>query len=140
MIIADTGFFIALANRKDADHEAARRALDKLREPLITSWPVMTEACHLLLGRLGVAAELAFIESANRGAFRIFELTPAALPRVHELMEQYQELPMDLADASLVLLAEHLGSGRILSTDRRDFGAYRWKNRKPFRNLLDQFA
>jgi uncharacterized protein len=51
-------------------------------------------------------------------------------------MLRYAKLPMDLADASLVIAAEQLGSGRILSTDRRDFGAYRWKNRKPFRNLL----
>jgi uncharacterized protein len=43
---------------------------------------------------------------------------------------------MDLADASLVILAEHLGDGRILSTDERDFKTYRWKNRKPFKNLL----
>jgi uncharacterized protein len=43
---------------------------------------------------------------------------------------------MDLADASLVILAEHLASGRILSTDQRGFQACRWKNRKPFRNLL----
>lgn len=46
------------------------------------------------------------------------------------------DLPMDLADASLVIAAEDLGSGRILFTDRRDFGAYRWKSRKPFKNLL----
>ena len=43
---------------------------------------------------------------------------------------------MDLADASLVLLAEHLGHGRILSTDERDFGVHRWKRTKPFDNLL----
>jgi predicted nucleic acid-binding protein len=43
---------------------------------------------------------------------------------------------MDLADASLVILAEELGKGDILSTDQRDFGVYRWKNRKPFKNLL----
>jgi hypothetical protein len=43
---------------------------------------------------------------------------------------------MDLADASLVLLADHLGHGRILTTDQRDFGAYRWKQRQPFTNLL----
>ena len=53
-----------------------------------------------------------------------------------ELMEKYRQLPMDLADASLVVLAEEIGSGRILSIDQRDFGAYRWKNHKPFRNLL----
>jgi predicted nucleic acid-binding protein len=44
---------------------------------------------------------------------------------------------MDLADASLVLLAEHLGHGRILSTDERDFRSYRWKQRRPFHNLLE---
>ena len=41
-----------------------------------------------------------------------------------------------LADASLVLLAEEHGEGRIVSTDERDFHAYRWKNQHPFRNLL----
>jgi uncharacterized protein len=51
-------------------------------------------------------------------------------------MEKYEALPMDLADATLVLLAEWLGHGRILSVDRRDFGAFRWKNRQPFENLL----
>jgi len=53
-----------------------------------------------------------------------------------ELMEKYADLPMDLADASLVVLAEALGSGRILSTDTRDCRSYRWKSRRPFRNLL----
>ena len=43
---------------------------------------------------------------------------------------------MDLADASLVVLAEEMDDGRILSTDNRDFRTYRWKQRKPFRNLL----
>ncbi len=51
-------------------------------------------------------------------------------------MRDYADLPMDLADASLVLLAEALNHGRILSTDRRDFHCYRWKNTRPFVNLL----
>ena len=51
-------------------------------------------------------------------------------------MEKYQNLPMDLADASLVLLAEEIGSGRIFSTDERDFQTYKWKNHHPFENLL----
>jgi uncharacterized protein len=51
-------------------------------------------------------------------------------------MEKYADLPMDLADASLVILAEFLGHGRILSTDIRDFNTYRWKQHKPFYNLL----
>ncbi len=52
------------------------------------------------------------------------------------LMRKYAKLPMDLADGTLVMLAEHLGHGHILSTDERDFSTYRWKNRQPFHNLL----
>lgn len=96
----------------------------------------MTETCHLLAHRLAPKAAETFIASGARGAFQVFALGPEHLPGIGSLMKRYQDLPMDLADASLVLLAEHLGSGRILSTDRREFGAYRWKNRRPFDNLL----
>ncbi len=52
------------------------------------------------------------------------------------MMGKYSQLPMDLADASLVIAAEELGQGDIVTTDRRDFNSYRWKSRKPFNNLL----
>lgn len=48
-----------------------------------------------------------------------------------------QEEANALADASLVVLAEEIGHGRILTTDTRDFQTYRWKERRPFQNLLD---
>jgi predicted nucleic acid-binding protein len=136
VIIADTGFFVALANRKDRHHAAAVRAAASLRRPPITTWPVLTETCHLLADRLTPKAAETFIASGARGEYQIFSPAPESLQRVAALMKQYQDLPMDLADASLVLLAEHLGTGKIFSTDRRDFGAYRWKNRHPFENLL----
>ena len=69
-------------------------------------------------------------------ACRIFDLSVSDLPRLEALMQKYRDLPMDLANASLVVLAEELGSGRILSTGPRDFGAYRFKSRRPFENLL----
>lgn len=53
-----------------------------------------------------------------------------------KLMQKYADLPMDLADALLFILAVELGHGLILSTDTRDFRTYRWKNHKPFQNLL----
>ena len=137
MIIADTGFFVALANRTDDDHDVAVAALDDLTEGLVTTWPVITETTHLLATRLGTQALLTFVASARAGAFSLFELTVAHWPRLEELMRQYAKLPMDLADASLVLLAEDRNDGRILSTDRRNFRTYRWKTRKPFKNLLD---
>lgn len=86
--------------------------------------------------RLGVDAELRFLDAAARGAVELFELKASHFPRIAELVRKYRDLPMDLADASLVIAAEDLGTGHILSTDERDFRTYRWKNRKPFRNLL----
>ena len=68
--------------------------------------------------------------------FTVLDLDSSQAERLEALMQTYADLPMDLADASLVLLAETLGHGRILSTDRRDFHAYRWKNTQPFDNLL----
>ena len=136
MVLADTGFWVAVANRKDKHHELAKERLRALGEPLITTWPVMTETCHLLLTRLGSRSQRTFVESFSAGAFDVFELERRHAPRVSDLMDKYADLPMDLADASLVLLAEELGHGRILSTDTRDFGAYRWKQHEPFENLL----
>jgi predicted nucleic acid-binding protein len=75
-------------------------------------------------------------EKAKLGWFLLFELESNHLPRIQVLMDQYSDLAMDLADASLVVLAEELGQGDILSTDQRDFHAYRWKNHYPFDNLL----
>jgi uncharacterized protein len=136
MIIADTGFFLALANRRDAHHTAAAKAYAALAEPLVTTWPILTETSHLLLNRLGQQPQHAFLDSWKRGAFRLLPIPETAAPRICQLIHKYRDLPMDLADASLVLLAEHLGHGRILSTDQRDFKTYRWKNHHPFTNLL----
>jgi predicted nucleic acid-binding protein len=136
MVIADTGFWLALANRRDGHHALAKARLEALDEPLITTWPVITETCYLLLTRLGSPSQRTFVKSLGAGATAFFDLRPEHAPRIAELMESYADLPMDLADASLVLLAGELGHGRILSTDRRDFGAYRWKRHEPFENLL----
>lgn len=138
MILADTGFFIALVVSSDRHHtsavEAARRYAS---EGLLTTWPVLTETIHLVQRQAGLTIALNLLASIEAGAARIFDLSMPHLPRVLELMEKYRNLPMDLADASLVVCAEASGDGRILSTDKRDFGAYRWKQRKPFKNLLN---
>ena len=76
------------------------------------------------------------MKSFEGSAFEVFNLEEEHKGRLLKLMKKYRELPMDLADASLVILAEHLGHGRIFSTDMRDFKTYKWKQRKPFDNLL----
>lgn len=136
MIIADTGFWVALLDRRDTFHGLAYRRLKELDEPLLVTLPVVTETCHLLQKRVGNEKTLAFLRGHQRGVFQVFDLGEADFPRILDLMRQYANLPMDFADASLVILAEALSHGRILSTDQRDFQTYRWKNRHPFENLL----
>ena len=139
MVLADTGYWLALANSRDRWHGAAVAATRRLDEALVVTWPVITETCHLLLSRLGVQAELRFIEQMSRNV-EIHEIGQGRLDVVHALMEKYGNLPMDLADASLVVAATELGEGRILSTDQRDFDTYRWKDTEPFHNLLRMTA
>jgi predicted nucleic acid-binding protein len=136
MIIADTGFFVALGNSSDKFHPQAKEILTVLKEPLITTLPVIVETSHLLLKRSGNDAQVRFLDKVVRGAFRIWTIEIIHLERMLALMVKYSDLPMDLADASLVVLAEELGDGRILTTDLRDFRVYRWHNDRPFENLL----
>jgi predicted nucleic acid-binding protein len=137
MIIADTGFFYALLDRDDAWHERCARAAQSLDEPLVTTWPVLTEAVYLLERTLGIEPAAALLADVASGDIVVWDLTPAAVAKLPALLRRYADLPMDLADASLVCLAEELGHGRILTTDERDFRAYRWKTRRPFEALLD---
>jgi uncharacterized protein len=136
MIIADTGFFTALGNRRDDYHGLALRAMQSLKEPLITTYPVVTEVCQLLRSRVHNSAQVAFMNSIAAGAFSIFELRMQHAARMAMLIEKYEDLPMDMADASLVVLAEALGHGRILTVDQRDFSIYRWDQRNLFENQL----
>lgn len=138
MIIVDTGFWLALIDHQDRYHQKAVNAMDFYqKETLITTCSVVTETSYLLFRRIHIEASISFLKSYEKGLFQVFQLKPSHTERIIELMIKYSTLPMDLADASLVILAEHLGHGRILSTDQRDFGIYRWKNTYPFQNLLD---
>jgi predicted nucleic acid-binding protein len=135
-LIIDTGFFVALFSRKDKHHKKALACQSQVKNRTwITTWPVLTETGHLLGGEYSKQF-LALLSLIENGNILVFDFALHHLPNVRKLMVKYNQLPMDLADASLVILAEELGSGDILSTDQRDFGTYRFKNHSPFRNLL----
>lgn len=139
MIIVDTGFWLALANKNDFLHQSAKKQFQSLaNEKFITTWCVVTETCYLLQKRLGIDAPKIFIHKISIGKLQVFDLKPNHCPRIEQLMQKYRDLPMDLADASLVILAEELGHGQILSVDYRDFNSYRWKNTQPFQNLFQE--
>ena len=136
MIAVDSGFLFALADTSDAWHLRSMLHRASIGDGWITTWPVLAETCHLLGSRLGARFVTPLLDDVAARAFQVWSLPAEHLAQLPRLMRRYQDLPMDLADASMVLLAEHLGHGRILSTDERDFRTYRWKQRKPFHNLL----
>jgi predicted nucleic acid-binding protein len=123
MILVDTGPLVALFDPKHHAHRRCRRVLEQAREPLRTTVPVLTEAFHML-GPSSTGSDRLrdFILAGGLGA--VF-LDYAALVRAFELMEQYADHPMDLADASLIVAAERLNSRRIFTIDRSDFHTYR---------------
>jgi hypothetical protein len=136
MIIADTGFIYALLDKRDAWHERAVAAFGTADEGLITTWPVLTEATHLIMRTMGTAPAVALMQDVAEGGLAVWNIDVDSQQKAPALMKRYGDLPMDLADASLVLLAESIGHGRIFTTDERDFRTYRWKSRAPFQNLL----
>ena len=135
-IIADTGYWVALGNTKDRYHQKAIATFQDLEEIPVVTWPVITEVSYMLYRDVGHRQQQAFLGAVKNGSCQIFSFEIEHFSRLETLMKKYRDLPMDLADASLVILAEELGHGRILSTDQRDFDTYRWKNHKPFENLL----
>lgn len=105
MIIVDTGVWVALANKNDPHHEAAKKSFSQYNEPLITTWCVVTETCYFLQYRLVGAAAITFMTAMSEGLFQIFEIKYHHLPRIKYLMQKYRDLQRYLADASLVVLA-----------------------------------
>ena len=136
-LIIDSGFFLALANANDDSHEVAVKCFQEFQSrQFITTWSVITETCYLLQKRVSRNSPQTLIRKISAGVVTVFALELKHCVRIEQLMNKYQDLPMDLADASLVILAEELGHGEILSVDYRDFNTYRWKNTEPFQNLL----
>ncbi|EPF16806.1 type II toxin-antitoxin system VapC family toxin [Microcystis aeruginosa] len=121
MIIVDTGFWVALFNNKDQYHLIAQQTLTQYStQPLITTWCVLAESCQQLLQRsqnlyTGVEKliQLMIVFERQPQKFLLFHLENTHLERIQDLMNQYQSLPMDLDDTSLVILAEELRNGRF---------------------------
>lgn len=123
MILVDTGPFVALFDPKDGQHAACKKALHALREPLVTTVPVLTEVFHMLAPQSLGAVRLR--EFLLHGGASVWFLDQPAISRCFELMNQYVDHPMDLADASLVAAAEALATKKVFTIDRGDFLTYR---------------
>ena len=133
MILLDAGPMVALLRRADQHHARCAAALRRIRGPLGTVWPAVTEAMFLLSDRHDAQAALA--EKLEAETIALLPLDRRDVPRMRELMSKYGDLPMDLTDAAIVRVAEREGIDRVFTTDRRDFGVYRISGRRRFRIL-----
>lgn len=123
MILVDAGPLVAIFHADDQNHDRCVRALRSLSGPLTTVWPVLTEAMYLL--SFSWEAQAALWEMIETEVLVILALDRGDTARMKELMRKYRDLPMDLADAALVRVAERERVRRVFSLDRRDFTVYR---------------
>lgn len=134
-LILDTGPIVALLDRKDPYHEWVAPRFAKVSGPLVTTGAVVTEATFFMQNvREGIARLCEFL--AHRQIRILDGFQPAALRAAAIFMQRYADTPMDFADATLVVLAGHLGTRRVLTLDERGFRTYRYARNRSFRLIL----
>jgi predicted nucleic acid-binding protein len=117
-MLTDAGPLIALLDEDDRHHAVSIAAMRRLPSgPLWTSWPCFTEAIYLLDSAGGYYFQERLWRMRREGRLILLDLTAAEADRMEALMEQYQNVPMDLADASLVALAESRSIRRLFTLD-----------------------
>ncbi len=131
MTLTDAGPLIAIIDADEPDHDACMAALDTIELPLLTTWPAFTEAMYLVARAGGIVGQRGLWHLLRTNRLVVADLSPATVDRSARLMDQYADTSMDLADATLVALAEERGLRRILALDS-DFHVYRLRGRQRF--------
>lgn len=134
MTLTDAGPLIAIIDADEPDHVACVRALGQVTLPLVTTWPAFTEAMYLLSRAGGSRGQTALWQLVRTGRLVLADLSQAMVARSARLMERYADQPMDLADATLVALAEERGDRRIFTLDGH-FHVYRLRGRQRFETI-----
>ena len=130
-LVLDTGALVSLLDRSQKLHTVCLGFFETWTAPVVSTEAVLTEATHLLARVHG--GRRACLDFFLSGAAVLVPSTPASLRRARQLLDQYADLPMDFADATLVVLAEELGTNLVFTTDRRDFAVYRIGKRRRFK-------
>lgn len=134
MIVVDTGPLVAAVLSTDEDHRVCVDMFTSAHlngEQLVVPTFVIPEVCYLIQREAGAKVEADFVRSLAAGDFTVAECD-LALERIAELMDQYADLPLGLADASVVAIAEELGAREIATLDRRDFSVVRPRHASSF--------
>jgi uncharacterized protein len=132
-ILVDTGPLVAILSRDDEHHDACVSALREMPAPLLSCWPVITEAAWLL--RRSPRAVQQLLGSVERGFLELLPLAGTEAKAIAALLKKYESIRPQLADAALVYLAGRERIETIFTLDRRDFSVYRTARRRSFRIL-----
>ena len=130
-IIADSGPLISLFDPSEPRHEEVKSFVGSFSGLLLTTWPVVTEVTHLL--GYSVERQIAFLRWIERGALEVLEQPADIMNKLIALLDKYRDRPMDLADASLVMLSMQTGIRDIITFDS-DFDFYRLPDRSKLKN------
>jgi len=134
--LLDTGPLVAYLDAADPAHPSVVSRLGQWTGRLLTTCPVITEAMHFVSAEREGPALLA--KFARESGLLVYDWTqPDQLREAAGVMERYADMPMDFADATLVLLADHVNVFEIATLDRRGFSTYRPRRGKTFRLVLD---
>ncbi len=138
--LADSGYFVGLFRPKDRHHARCKAFFTHYIGQTITTWAVFTEVCALLAASQQKAFFAWATKAQTLGYLRIESPPADAIAAVWNLMDKYDDLPMDFCDASLVYLAINLKIKRIATVDVRDFSVYRLPGNQRFVHVLDEPA
>lgn len=120
-LVVDASALYAQADAAEPGHTAVARILQAERGALVTTELAVAEADDLILRRLGVDVELAFVQDLAVGTFLVECLSREEIRKARALIERYRDLRLGLADASLAVLADRYATRRILTFDERAF-------------------
>ena len=121
--LIDTGPLVALFSKRDSNHDLCMAASKEMEAPYLTSWPVLTETAWLLRNYPISIKEV--FQSIEEGFLRILDLDHQFVRWNLVFLERYENVGVQLADASLVYLAERERIINVFTLDRRDFTIYR---------------
>ena len=122
-LVVDAGGLYAQADADEPRHSSVANLLRAERDEIVTTELCVAEADYLILDRLGVDVELAFLEDLASGTFQVECLSNDEIGQAISLVERYRDLRIGLADASLAVLAARYATNRILTFDERAFRA-----------------
>jgi predicted nucleic acid-binding protein len=129
-VVADTGPVYALIDASDAWHDRVGAWWASSRRRVVLPVTILAEVAYLLQTRIGIAAEEAFARAIADEELIVEQLEDEDYARIADLVHAYRDLPLGFVDASIVAVAERLGTREILTTDRRHFGVVRPRHTK----------